>query len=72
MKAPSRSFDGDLDVRDLVLHDFAHQARGDLAALRHDGFAGLVIDRVRKLQADQIFVDIPKQFASLMRTVLMR
>ena len=54
---------GNFDVRDLVLQDFAHQARGDFAALRHDGFAGLVVDGVRKLQADEVLVDIPEQFA---------
>ena len=63
MNAPSRSLTATSTLRDLVLHDFAHQARGDLAALRHDGFAGLVVDRVRQLQADQIVVDIPQQFA---------
>ena len=52
---------GNLDVRDLVLQDFTHQASGDFAALGHDGFAGFVIDRVREFQADEVFVDIPLQ-----------
>ena len=61
MKAPSRSFGRDFDLRDLVLDDFAHQAGGDLAALRHHRFAGLVVDGVRQLQADEIVVDLPLQ-----------
>ena len=68
MKAPSRSFDGHFHLRDLVLDDFLHQAGGDLAALRHHGFARLVVDGVRELQADQVVVDIPESLLSLMRT----
>ncbi len=48
----------DFDLRDLVLDDFAHQAGGDLAALRNHGFARFVVDGVGQLQADEIIVDI--------------
>ena len=56
---------GNFDLRDLVLDDFPHQAGGDLAALRNDGFAGLVVDGVGQLQADEILVDIPEQLCCL-------
>ncbi len=63
MNAPSRSLAATSTCSDLVLDDFAHQAGGDLAALRNHGLARLVVDGVGQLQADEILVDLPHDFA---------
>ncbi len=57
--------DRDFNLRDLVLDDFLHQAGGDFAALRDNGFAGLVVNGVGKLQADQAVVNLPLKFGVL-------
>ncbi len=62
----------DFHLTDFVLHDLAHQAGGDFAALRHDGLAGLVGDGVRKLQADEVLVDIPVKLRIPHRSSKMR